>query len=1675
MSLARDSYSGTIPAQADGSTVYFNIYAQDTTTESTTSDTQNYSVAMPVVDTPTFNPVAGTYTETQSVEILCGTADATILYTVDGSEPDLTSNLYASALTIDATTTVKARAYKTNYAPSAVAEAIYTIGAADPANIYISEYIEGSSYNKAIEIYNAGDSEVNLGFVTVGLISGGGEWSEQSMTLSGTLAVGDVYVIAHPSANTGILAVTDITNNTVINYNGDDAIGIFYDGVLVDAVGTNGADPGTAWDVAGIVGATANHTLIRKSTVTTGTTDWATSAGTNATDSQWIVNDIDTYENLGLPTPAEVPVTNPVITNIIYLPTNPTPSDAVVVTADITDDDGIASAYINWGLASDALNNQITMTLTRENYTGTIPAQADGSMVYFNIEANDNATGSTISTVTNYSVSMLVVATPTFSPAAGTYGSAQSVEILCETTDATIMYTIDGSEPDLTSNLYASALTIDATTTVKAKAYKTGYTPSAVAEAVYTISEAAPANIYISEYLEGSSNNKAFEIYNAGDTSVDLGLVEVWRISNEGDWTEGATNSVTLSGTLAPGEVYVICNSSAIAEIQALSELIGTTICYFNGNDAMGLVYNGTLVDAIGLETVTAPSVGWDVAGVTAATANHTILRKAAVTSGNMNWAASAGTNASDSEWIVLDIDNYSNLGQPTSLYNESPVITNILVSPLAPEVGMNVTISADVTDDDTIASVNLFYGDLPDFYGILVPMNSRATYSAVLSGLSAGTYYFVIVATDNEGAVVTSEEQIFTVTEPTPTEGILVSETSLSFTATVGETSDIQEYTLEGVNLVDVINIVVTGPFQVSDNALSWDNELFDLDPEYNGSIWVRYMPTVAGAQTGEITHSSTDYDDVIINLSGTATLPLVDIENENFDLGTLGNWTAVSVIGAQTWLANSSNAYMNGYLSGAQDNEDWLISPAMNFDAYENEVFSFDSAKNYTGPDLEVYISTDYVDNPSTASWTALNPVLSSGSNVWTGSGDLDVSAYSGTVRIAFKYVSTTGGAASWRVDNVLIQGTVIEGVNTAPTIDTIVSSPQYPSSTDTVTVSANITDEDGIASAYINWGFASDALNNDVAMTLSRNTYTGIIPAQVAGATVYYTITATDNNASPLAAVSGVQSYTVVMDVTNIAALRLNSPSPTVYCLAGEAVLTFQQSYRYQKYIQDSTGAILIDDVAGAITTAYNVYDGITGLCGYLTEYGGMLQFVPVADPGIATSTGNTITPAVITLADMTTGFETYEAQVVTVNNVSFSALGNFANGTVYVLSDGTNTYNFRSTFYDVDYIGTAIPSQPVNLTGILNSRTDGEYITARVLTDFDVITTVVATPYFTPAAGTYTETQSVEIFCDTVGASIYYTLDGTDPDDTSSLYSAPLSISATTTVKAIAYLTGLTPSNIAEVVYTIIEPVQANLYISEYIEGSSNNKAIEIYNAGTEAVDLGLAEFWRISNDGDWTEGATNAVTLSGTLNPGEVYVICNSSAIAEIQALSDLIGTTICYFNGNDAMGLVYNGVLIDAIGVETTPATLPSLGWDVAGVITATANHTLVRKATVTAGTMNWAASAGTDADDSEWIVYDIDDYSNLGLPTPTGTPTPDMPTNLVITNDAVGRILTWDVAANAVTYKVYAADNPFALEGDWLLVATVSDTMWTDTETNSKRFYKVIASSDSLPLRSGR
>lgn len=178
------------------------------------------------------------------------------------------------------------------------------------------------------------------------------------------------------------------------------------------------------------------------------------------------------------------------------------------------------------------------------------------------------------------------------------------------------------------------------------------------------------------------------------------------------------------------------------------------------------------------------------------------------------------------------------------------------------------------------------------------------------------------------------------------------------------------------------------------------------------------------------------------------------------------------------------------------------------------------------------------------------------------------------------------------------------------------------------------------------------------------------------------------------------------------------------------------------------------------------------------------------------------------------------------------------------------------------------------------------------------------------------------------------------------------------------------------------FTTIAQPASDLFFSEYIEGSSNNKALEIYNPTSAPIDLSVYEVRQFSNG---SSVFNNSLVLTGTLAVGDVYVIANANAVGEILDVAD-VTSNVTFYNGNDAIGLYKNGVLIDIIGTNALAEPLSSFpSFDVAGVTAAALDHTLVRKASVIAGNTNWAASAGTNADDSEWVVHPKDEFSFLG------------------------------------------------------------------------------------------
>ncbi len=142
--------------------------------------------------------------------------------------------------------------------------------AAYASDLFFSEYIEGTSYNKAVEIFNGTDRTVDLSSYSVELYSNGNTASNSTVKLSGILESGKVFVIAHPSASAEILGKAGMTSSTV-NFNGNDAFVLKANGQVVDVIGQAGFDPGVEWGTGSC--STADNTLVRKSSVITGNTN----------------------------------------------------------------------------------------------------------------------------------------------------------------------------------------------------------------------------------------------------------------------------------------------------------------------------------------------------------------------------------------------------------------------------------------------------------------------------------------------------------------------------------------------------------------------------------------------------------------------------------------------------------------------------------------------------------------------------------------------------------------------------------------------------------------------------------------------------------------------------------------------------------------------------------------------------------------------------------------------------------------------------------------------------------------------------------------------------------------------------------------------------------------------------------------------------------------------------------------------------------------------------------------------------------------------------------------------------------------------------------------------------------------------------------------------------------
>ncbi|OIQ20293.1 T9SS type A sorting domain-containing protein [Lacinutrix sp. MedPE-SW] len=204
--------------------------------------------------------------------------------------------------------------------------------------------------------------------------------------------------------------------------------------------------------------------------------------------------------------------------------------------------------------------------------------------------------------------------------------------------------------------------------------------------------------------------------------------------------------------------------------------------------------------------------------------------------------------------------------------------------------------------------------------------------------------------------------------------------------------------------------------------------------------------------------------------------------------------------------------------------------------------------------------------------------------------------------------------------------------------------------------------------------------------------------------------------------------VSALTVVADIAALRADVEANGTDGVYQLQSVPTVTYTRTSRNQKYIQDASAGILIDDVPGNITTTFAIGDGMSGLTGGVSFFNGVLQFNPNTDATVVASTP--VTPEVVTIATLLTNFADYQSELVRINDVTFTETGTFAASTNYTINDASNVMPssmvFRTSFAEADYIGQPIPVTEGDIVVLVAEFGGAPQVTARDLDDVTLST-------------------------------------------------------------------------------------------------------------------------------------------------------------------------------------------------------------------------------------------------------------------------------------------------------------------------------------------------------------
>jgi hypothetical protein len=639
------AYTGAIEVSAS-ETIY--AVAGGTGLQDSVVASANYTIgASATAATPTFSPAAGTYSSSQTVTITSSTSGATICYTTNGSTPAASTAGTCStgatltnggSITVSTSETVRALATLSGDTNSLVASAAFTINVPVTAGTPTFSPAAGTYSSAQTVTISSSTSSATICYTTNG--------STPSANTAGTCSNGTAL-----SNGGSITVAASETIAALATLSGDTNSSVASASYTINAVVT-AATP-TFSPVAGTYSSAQTVTITSSTSgaticyTTNGNTPAASTAGTCssgtalANGGSITVSASETVRALATLSGD----TNSSVASAAYTITvaaaNPTFSPAT----------GTYSSAQTVTITSSTSGATICYTTNGSAPTATTPGTCSNGTTLTNgssitvsssetVRALATLSGDTNSSVSSaaYTISIPVVATPTFSPAGGSYSSNQTVAITSSTSGATICYTTNGTTPSAstagtcsngTALTNGGSVTVSATQTLEAIGTLSGDTNSSVAVAAYIITIPVAGTPAFSPAAGSYTGTQTVRI--ASPTS---GATICYT-------TNGSAPSATTAGTCSNGTALTNGGSvtvSATQTLEALATLSGDT------NSSVAVAAYTITIPVVGTPTFSPTAGSYSSAqtvAITSSTSNATICY---TTNGATPAATTAGT-----------------------------------------------------------------------------------------------------------------------------------------------------------------------------------------------------------------------------------------------------------------------------------------------------------------------------------------------------------------------------------------------------------------------------------------------------------------------------------------------------------------------------------------------------------------------------------------------------------------------------------------------------------------------------------------------------------------------------------------------------------------------------------------------------------------------------------------------------------------------------------------------------------------------------------------------------------------------------------------------------------------------------------------------------------------------